>query len=307
MSSAAPAPNATRRQFDERAAARLAERWTLAEAAPWLHGEVARRMAERLPVILKTPESIVEWWAHAGGSNAVLQQAYPKARRVRVEPSAALAASRAQQAAAPWWAPRRWTAEPAKVLAAADVPPASAQLLWANMALHAVADPPALFAQWRRVLEVEGFLMFSTLGPDTLAGLRELYAEMGWGSPGAAFVDMHDIGDMLVHAGFADPVMDQEHVVLTWATPEALLAELRTLGLNADPARHAGLRSPRWQRRLLDALGRRAGADGRIALGFEVVYGHAFNPLPRPKVAAQTHVPLADLRSMVRGTRTSRS
>jgi malonyl-CoA O-methyltransferase len=114
---------------------------------------------------------------------------------------------------------------------------------------------------------------------------------------------MHDLGDMLVAAGFADPVMDQERLSLTWATPEALLGELRTLGGNADPARFAGLRTPRWRARLLDALRERAGADGRITLEFELVYGHAFNPPPRAKLTGETHVPLDDLRAMVRSGR----
>ena len=171
------------------------------------------------------------------------------------------------------------------------------------MMLHAVPDPERVMQQWRRALAVDGFLMFSTLGPDTLAGMRALYSGAGWGMAHAPFTDMHDLGDMLVGAGFADPVMDQERLTLTWATPEALLAELRTLGTNADPARFGGLRTPRWRTRLLGALRERAGSDGRIALEFELVYGHAFNPLPRAKVTGETHVPLDDLRAMVRGAR----
>jgi malonyl-CoA O-methyltransferase len=87
---------------------------------------------------------------------------------------------------------------------------------------------------------------------------------------------------------------------LTWDTAQALLAELRTLGGNADPARHAGLRTPRWRDRLAAALRERAGPDGRIALDFEVVYGHAFNPPARLQLAGETRVPLDDLRAMAR-------
>jgi malonyl-CoA O-methyltransferase len=114
---------------------------------------------------------------------------------------------------------------------------------------------------------------------------------------------MHDLGDMLVHAGFADPVMDQERVTLTWPDAAALLAELRGFGGNVDPGRHAALRTPRWRRRLEDALGALAGPDGRPALQFELVFGHAFRPAPRPRLAAETAVPLADLRAMVRSGR----
>lgn len=296
----APPAASTARDLDAAAVGRVLNRWAAAPEAPWLHAEVARRMAERLPVIRSQPETVLQWWAHAGASDALLRQAYPKARQLHVEPTPALLARSAQAHAAPWWSARRWAGPGASAVLASELPPAAGGLLWANMVLHGAVDPPQLLAQWRRVLAVDGFLMFSTLGPGTLRELHALYGELGAGSPGAPLVDMHDIGDMLVHAGFADPVMDQEQLTLTWATPEALLAELRQLGGNADPARWPGLRTPRWHRRLLEALAARAGADGRIAMRFEVVYGHAFNPPPRPVVAAQTSVSLDDMRSMVR-------
>lgn len=255
-------------------------------------------MAERLQVVRLQPATVIDWWSHAGGSRAALQQAYPGARLIRVEaPGGAPAGP-----SAAWWSPQRWRRAP-PLVAATEVPAQAAQLVWANMMLHAVPDPEAQMRQWRAALAVDGFLMFSTLGPDTLAGLRAIYRDAGWGSAHAAFTDMHDFGDMLIGAGFADPVMDQEHLTLTWATPEALLAELRTLGGNADPARHAGLRTPGWRARLLAAIAERAGSDGRVGLEFELVYGHAFNPLPRPRLAGETRVPLDDLRNMARAGR----
>jgi malonyl-CoA O-methyltransferase len=169
--------------------------------------------------------------------------------------------------------------------------------------LHGVRDPAALLVRWRKALAPDGFLMCSTLGPGSMAELREIYRALGFGPPGAAFVDMHDLGDMLVAAGFAGPVMDQEPLRLSWATPEAALAELRMLGGNADPGRFAGLRTPRWRQRLLAALAERAGADGRIGIGFEIVYGHAFNAPPRAAVAAHTEVSLDDFRAMARARR----
>jgi len=95
-------------------------------------------------------------------------------------------------------------------------------------------------------------------------------------------------------------VMDQEMLRLTWATPAALLSELRGLGANAEPARHPGLRTPRWRARLEAALAERAGTDGRIALEFEIVYGHAFNPPPRVVVTGETRLTAADLQRMAR-------
>jgi malonyl-CoA O-methyltransferase len=286
--------------IDATALARVQRRQALAGSAPWLHAEVARRMAERLPIIRQQPETVLDWWSHSGASQALLAEAYPKARQLRV--TATSVQSPQDSAHAPWWSGRRWRREVPPIDQEA-LPARAGQLLWANMMLHAVPDPEALMKRWRRALDVDGFLMFSTLGPDSLAGLRALYRDAGWGVPHAAFTDMHDLGDMLVAAGFADPVMDQERLTLTWATPELLLGELRTLGANADPARFAGLRTPRWRTRLQDALRERAGTDGRIALEFELVYGHAFNPLPRAKMAGETRVPLDDMRMMARDGR----
>jgi malonyl-CoA O-methyltransferase len=270
--------------------------------APWLHEEVARRMAERLSVIRSAPATVLDWWGHFSGSAQPLAQACPHARRIVVVPTPALQ-QRTAAAPAPWWSPRRWSAATAPVLEA-EVPPASGQLLWANMMLHAVSDAPALMAAWRRAIAVDGFLMFSCFGPDTLAELRALYTSLGWPPPAIAFTDMHDIGDALVHAGFADPVMDQEHLTLTWDSPGALLAELRTLGANTHPERFAGLRTPRWRQRLEHEIGARlAGADGRLRLTFEIVYGHAFNPAPRPRVAGRTEVSLDEMRTMVKSSR----
>ena len=288
------------KDIDATALARVQRRQAHADHAPWLHREVARRMAERLAIIRQQPDTVIDWWSHAGASQEVLARAYPKARRLRVE--AAGSAAALSREPAPWWSARRWRREAAPLDESA-VPAAAGQLLWANMMLHAVDDPQMLMQRWRRALTVEGFLMFSTLGPDTLATLRALYRDAGWGPAHAPFTDMHDWGDMLVATGFAEPVLDQERLTLTWATPEALLGELRTLGGNADRARFAGLRTPRWRARLLGALRERAGADGRIALEFELVYGHAFNAPARAKVSAETRVDVDDLRAMARAAR----
>jgi len=264
---------------------------------PWLHGEVARRMAERLDIIRLKPLVLVDWWGLAGAGGDLLSKAYPEARRIIVEPTEALRERSRQASRSGWWPWRRAAPE---VVAPDDLMPEGAQLVWANMMLHAVADPPAVLARWHRALAVDGFVMFSCLGPDTLRELRDLYAALGWPTPMAAFIDMHDLGDMLVHAGFADPVMDQETLRLSWADPEALLAELRGLGGNAAPDRFAGLRTPRWRKRLLAELERLRGSDGRLHLRFEVAYGHAFKALPRRAASSETTVSLEEMRSLVR-------
>lgn len=278
--------------MDEAALARIRRRLAAAPEPPWLHGEIARRMAERLPIIRRPPRTVIDWYAAEGASAAPLRAACPGAQLLRVAHEEPLAAT------APWWSPRRWRGESPPV-PAATLGAGTGDLLWAHMGLHWRADPLAEMQRWQAVTAVDGFLMFSTFGPGTLASLQALYRALGWPPPHAPFVDMHDLGDMLVQAGFADPVMDQETLTLHWADGAALLAELRTLGGNADPRRFAGLRTPRWRRALEEAL--RPSGAGRPALEVEVVYGHAFRPAPRVRMDARTTVGLEDMRSILRG------
>ena len=150
-------------------------------------------------------------------------------------------------------------------------------LVWSNMALHWAADPLAALREFHRVLGVEGLLMFSTLGPDTLAELRA--------AAGTArvhdFADMHDLGDMLVAAGFAEPVMDMERLTIEYADGDALLADLRASGQTCALAGHArGLAGRRFLAALKGKLAAQRRA-GRLPVSYEVVYGHAWNPAPR--------------------------
>jgi malonyl-CoA O-methyltransferase len=271
-------------------------------AAAWLHQEVGRRMAERLPLIRQQPQRIIDWWSAAGGAADRLDSQYPQAQRIAVEP--VLPAARAGPAAA-WW--RRLLAgrPPARQVPEADAAVLEpVQLVWANMVLHWVDDVPALLARWHAALQTEGFLMVSCFGPDTLRRLRALYREQGWGPPASEFTDLHNLGDALVQAGFADPVMDMEMLRLSWPSAAAMLAELRTLGGNTAPQRFAGCRTPRWRSRLEAAIeSALQGADGRPGLDFEIVYGHAFKPAPRVRAAAHTEVPLETMRALLKGGR----
>lgn len=255
-------------------------------------------MAERLSVVRLQPPRVLDWGAFVGAGRPLLEQAYPRARITAVEADEDRRAATAHDLKRPWW--QALGRDAPSVLRPAEVPLGEADLLWANMVVHGVLDPQAEMQAWHRALAVDGFLMFSTLGPGTLQALTRLYAQAGWPPPLAPFVDMHDLGDMLAQAGFADPVMDQETLRLTWPDAEALLAELRGLGGNASCERGAGLRTPRWRRELLARLAGLAGPDGRMVLDFEVVYGHAFKAAPRPRMSRETTVPLEDMMAMVR-------
>ncbi len=288
------------RRLDPIAVRAALRRLARAPQSPWLHGEVARRMAEKLQLILRRPERVLDWWSFLGAGAGLLEQAYPQARRVQVEPDAAWAARSRAQAQRPWWSALRRSGGAVSVIVDSDEIEPGAGLIWANMMLHAVVDPIPLFERWHQLLQVDGFVMFSCLGPGTLRELRALYQRMGWPAPTPGFIDMHDLGDMLVRAGFADPVMDQETLTLSWDNPRAMLAELRSLGGNTAPDRGAGLRTPRWRALLELELGSLAAADGTLGLSFEVAYGHAFKAAPRIRRRETTTVSLDDMRAMVR-------
>lgn len=268
--------------------------------SPWLHEEVARRMEERLQWIKLQPQAWAHWEPVRGGleAHALLSRRYPRAACL-VQEQPARQALAAQRLARPWWRPARWAGGATRF---GTLPDGAVQMLWANMALHMAPDPQALIALWHRALGVDGFLMFSCLGPDTLVQLRALYRALGWPPPGHEFTDMHDWGDMLVHAGFAEPVMDMERITLTWESPARLLAELRELGANLHTARFAGLRTRGWRARMERELAARlAGPDGRLALTFEIIYGHALKPTPRVRVSEHSAVSLQDMRAMLHG------
>ncbi len=258
-------------------------------------------MAERLVVLRVAPAKWLNWSGFLGGGTAALDAVaavWPRAQAVLAEPTEALCLRSRDLMRGPWWTGRRLRAQ---VLHESEVPADGVAMLWANMALHLSDAPQRTLAQWLRALASDGILMFSTFGPDTLRELSELYRAAGWPPAQPRYVDMHDIGDALVGAGFADPVMDQETLTLHWSSAEALLAELRALGQNLAPRRFAGLRTPRWRQRLAAALQARAGADGRIALRFEIVYGHAIKPAPRPAGdATTTHIALDTVRASLR-------
>ena len=276
-----------------------ARRWDQAQqqASPWLHEEVARRMEERLGWIKLQPERWAHWAPARGGlaGHALLAQRYPSAECYLMESSAQRTQASQQALRRPWWSATRWTG-PATHLE----PPAneSVQMLWANMALHMAADPQALINTWHQALAVDGFLMFSCLGPDSLREIRAVYQRLGWPAPSHEFTDMHDWGDMLVAAGFAEPVLDMERIVLTFATPQRLLAELRTLGRNLHPARFSSLRGRAWHQTLQDEVHRDSGGEP-LSLTFEVIYGHALKPKRLLAVQPEMRLSLDEMRKQL--------
>ena len=269
-------------------------------ASPWLHEEVASRMLERLQWIKLQPQSWAHWGAVRGGlqNHQQLVKKYPKSQCFVVEANVNRAQAAIKSIVKPWWIPSRWMAQATRFEAPA---PGSVDMLWANMALHIAPEPQALLAQWHSALKVNGFLMFSCLGPDTAIEVRQLYQQLGWPPAGHDLTDMHDWGDMLAASGFAEPVMDMERITLTFETPQRLLAELAEVGRNFHPARFAGLRGRTWREHLYKELAEKLkiGPDGRLELTFEIIYGHALKAEPKIKVSALSAVSIQDMRSML--------
>jgi len=268
------------RQFDRRVS-RLAVRDVLLR-------EIGERLVARLDYIRAAPRRVLDVGCGLGRMRAALLARYPQAEWTGIELSEVLARAglREQQRAqglARWWraAPQWIVADGGRLPLRAG----SVDLVVSNLMLHWHPLPHTVFPEWKRVLAADGLLMFSCFGPDTL---RELRAAVADALPEAApmpFVDMHDFGDMMVAAGLATPVMDVEKLTLTFAGPRELLAEVRALGANPRGDRPAALPSGRRARRLLDALAAQRDASGRIALTFEVAYGHAWRPALREDAA----------------------
>ena len=268
------------------------------DAAAALQREVGARMASRLEYVRVAPALVLDAGCGTGEAVGELSIRYPGARVVALDlalPMVAAARERARHgrslmrrllpaalsgaARAPWFVCGDVNALPLRGVAF--------DLVWSNLALQWVNDLPRAFAEMRRVLKVGGLLSFTTFGPDTLREVRSAFGRADGHTHTNRFVDMHDIGDMLVHAGFADPVVDMEQITVTYAGPDALLRELKHLGAtNATRGRPHGLMGRRrWQKVLaaLEAMRR----DGRIPATFEVVYGHAWKG--EPKRTAEGH------------------
>lgn len=258
--------------------------------ADFLRREIASRMVDRLELVKIAPLRVLDAGCGDGADLGVLQKMYAAAQILGVDAAEApLRAVRSQGAKQSSLNQLLSKLLPSKagidLLCGdfADLPlaPNSIDLVWSNLALHWHPQPDRVFAEWRRVLRVNSLLMFSCFGPDTLRELRTAFAEADLAPHVLPFVDMHDFGDQLVEVGFSTPVLDMEVITVTFDTAQALLADVRALGGNPLGTRSQGLMGKQAWQRMLAALERQRRPDGKLALTFEVIYGHAFRPAPR--------------------------
>jgi malonyl-CoA O-methyltransferase len=270
--------SSVRRQFERRA--------QHPDPADFLLREVEHRMLERLDLIRLQPQRVLDVGCGTGAGTQALARRWPSAEVLGIDlaesrVSRARAAVQSSESAAGRWvqslvrrlgatpsapqaAPARFVVGDAHALPLAD---ASVDLVWSNLVLHWFDDVPAAIAEWYRVIRPDGLLMFTALGVDTLIELRSAGARL------PTLPDMHDIGDALLAAGFAEPVMDTERLTITWADPLRMLADVRALGGDASRRRPPGLSTPRQREALLQGLARR---DLPMGLSFELIHGHAW-------------------------------
>jgi malonyl-CoA O-methyltransferase len=300
------------RIFDRRAA-------TFDDVA-FLPREIAQRMRERLEYIKVSPASVLDAGCGMGDDLPGLRERFPEAPVFGTDLSRAMLTRALRHDAGDTSWRRFLPASIGKALGARGPRFAQAdfsalpfaagafEFIWSNLALHWHSRPDLVFPEWSRTLKVGGLLMFSTLGPDTLKELRGAYAEVeaAHGVPSSQhvidFVDMHDLGDMLVESGFEIPVMDQETITITYKSPQSLLADVRRWG--AYPFLRAGEGSLNMQtthparrlhKALLVALEARRRADGTLPLTFEVIYGHAWKAVPRMTAEGHGIVRIEDI------------
>jgi malonyl-CoA O-methyltransferase len=257
-------PRRVRRSFD-----RAAKTY---DAAAVLHAEVRENLLARLQLTTLTPGVVLDAGAGTGHGARALKRRYPKAQVVALDSSPRMLHEAARQQS--WLRPFARVCADAGLLPLAD---ASVDLIVSNLMLQ-WCDPDSVFAEFRRVLAPHGLLSFSAFGPDTLRELRTAWDQVDSHSHVHHFIDMHDLGDALVRAGFASPVLDVERYILKYLTVRKVAEDLKATGAhNATTGRAKGLTGAR-KFAAMQAAYENFRQDGRLPATYEVVFAHAWVP-----------------------------
>ncbi|MDA1099502.1 MAG: methyltransferase domain-containing protein [Proteobacteria bacterium] len=279
--------------FDRRAVRRHRDRAAAGLAGyDFLLREVANRLADCLPDIKRSFPTALDLGCHSGQLAEVLAGRGGIEWLLQCDLSPAMLAHAA--------GPRLAADEEALPFADAQF-----DLILSVLSLHWVNDLPGTLAQIRRALKPDGLFLAAMLGGGSLEELRQalLTAEvevMGGVSPRVSpFVDPHDAGALLQRAGFALPVVDTDRIVLSYADPFAMMAELRGLGESNAVAGRQDHFTPRG---VLQAGARHyhqthGDRNGRIPATFQIITlsgwaPHESQPKPLPRGSGQ--MPLAD-------------
>ena len=262
------------------------------DAAAVLQKEVRERMLNRLDFVKIAPQTILDAGCGTGRATLALSSRFNKSRVIALD--IAMGMLRKTQAAQPWM--KRMLGLSRQELVCGDIEnlPLSSQsvdLIWSNLAMQWCNDLDQAFQESHRVLNSGGLIMFSTFGPDTLKELREAAKADPDHVHVSRFIDMHDIGDALVRAGFSAPVLDVERFTLTYDDVIGVMRDLKAIGAhNAAEGRRRGLEGKGFLRKLTESY-EQFRHDGKLPATFEVVYGHAWKPEPKIQ-AADGSVPI---------------
>jgi len=258
-----------RRAFDRAAAGY--------DAVAVLQREIGERLLGRLDYVRLSPRTILDLGCGTGQAIAPLMRRYPKARLIALDFAAGMLRLARRRGT---WLRRPWClCADAETLPLAD---GCVDLIVSNATLQWCNDLDRTFRELGRVLRPGGLLMFTSFGPDTLIELRAAWARVDGHAHVSPFADMHEVGDGLVRARFADPVMDAERLTLTYGQLRDLMRDLKVLGAgNATRARPRGLTGPR-RLAAVEAAYEAFRREGRLPATYEVVYGHAWAPHQRP-------------------------
>lgn len=243
-----------------------------------LQREIADRMLDRLDLIKCNPRRVLDVGCGTGHCSRALQKRYKGALIVGVDIAHGMVSAARTQIR--WRSRQRFMCGDAEALPVAD---AAVDMIVSNLTLQ-WCDPDAVFQEFARVLRPGGVVMFTSFGPDTLQELRAAWHAVDERPHVHTFIDMHDLGDALVRAGFADAVMDVEHFTLTYPDVMTVLRDLKNLGAhNVSRERHRGLTGKTSFACFKSAYEAQA-RDGLIPANYEAVYGHAWAPeASRPK------------------------
>ena len=252
------------------------------DASAVLQREVCTRMLERLEYIKLQPSRILDAGSGTGWGARRLAQRYPDAQIVELD--IAMGMLHTARGHSGWWKKLFGGTKQMQVCGDVEALPLAANsfwMVWSNLTVQWCNDLPATFSELHRIVKTDGLVMFSTFGPDTLKELRSAFDGVDGYNHLNRFADMHDIGDMLVAAGFADPVMEMETITLTYDDVRSVLQDLKSIGAhNATAGRAQGLTGKNSWTRLVENY-ECLRNKGRLPATFEVVYGHAWKPKPR--------------------------